>query len=44
MTAEMYKVDILPKHGYWVAYVNGEFFCSADSFLEAVKEVESVYG
>lgn len=31
---------IIPVRGYWEAYVNGEFFCSADSYLEAAQEIE----
>lgn len=32
---------IIPKRGYYEAYINGKFFCSADNWNEAVREVES---
>ena len=34
--------DILFKeeYGHWVVIINGEFFCTADSLMEAVQEVE----
>lgn len=31
---------ILPKHGHYEVHINGKFYCSADSFAEAMKEVE----
>lgn len=37
-------VRIIQVKGHWEVYVNGEFFCSADSYMEAVREVQSVYG
>ena len=38
------EVRIFPVAGYWEVYVNGEFFCSADSYLEAVREITEEYG
>lgn len=32
---------ILPNRGHYEVYLNGEFYCSADTYLEAVKEIES---
>lgn len=31
---------IVPYHGHYHVYINGKFFCSADTMSEAVKEVE----
>lgn len=37
------EVDIKKTdRGYWVVYINGDFYCTADSYMEAVKEVEKV--
>ncbi len=38
------EVRIKRVMGHWEAYVNGEFFCSADSYMEAVKEIRATYG
>ena len=32
------SVTITPKHGHWEVYIDGKFYCSADSFPEAVME------
>lgn len=34
------KVDILEKGGHYEVLIDDEFFCSADTYSEAVKEVE----
>lgn len=31
---------ILPKFGHYEVYLNGEFFCTADSYSEAEREIE----
>ena len=31
---------IIPNAGHYDVYVDGDFFCSADSYNEAVKEIE----
>ena len=36
--------DIVSMNGHWVVYVEGKFFCTADSFMEAVREVEKEFG
>lgn len=36
-------VQIKQIHGHWEVYVNGNFFCTADSYTEAVKEVYETY-
>jgi hypothetical protein len=33
--------DIIRSNGHYEVYVNGKFFCSADSYVEAVKEIEN---
>lgn len=30
--------------GYFEVYVNGKFFCSTDSYIEAVNELYEAYG
>ena len=37
------EVRIFSVAGHWEVYVNGEFFCSADSYMEAVKELTAEY-
>lgn len=34
-------VSIVPKKGHWELYINGKFYCSADSFSEAVTEYQN---
>lgn len=34
------SVRIVHERNHYVVYVNGKFFCSADTYTEAVKEVE----
>lgn len=36
----MPNYNIIPFNGHWVVYIDGKFFCTADTFMEAVKEVE----
>lgn len=35
----MPNIDIVREGNHYVAYVNGEFFCSADTHHEAVMEL-----
>ena len=35
----MPNVDIRHEAGHYIAYVNGEFYCSADTYFEAVQEL-----
>lgn len=37
------EVKIVQSRGCWIVYVNGEFFCSADSYVEAVNELYEAY-
>ena len=32
---------IVPENGHWNLYINGEFYCSADSKVEAAKEYQN---
>ena len=32
------SVKITPVRGHWEVYINGKFYCSADTFSEAVME------
>lgn len=38
------EVQIKQVWGHWEIYVNGKFFCSADSYTEAVNELWAAYG
>ena len=38
------SVKITPKRGHWEVYINGKFYCSADSFNEAVKVYQEYEG
>lgn len=40
----IHEVHIEQVMGHWVVHVNGEFFCTADSYSEAVKELEEEFG
>lgn len=34
--------EIKQSHGHYEVYINGEFYCSADTATEAAKEVEAI--
>lgn len=44
MAIDIHEVRIAQVRGYWEVHINGEFFCSADTYSEAVNELWSVYG
>lgn len=44
MANGIYEVKIEQVRGHWEVFVNSEFFCSADSYVEAVNELYEVYG
>lgn len=44
MATGVHEVQIMQVMGHWEVHVNGEFFCSADSYNEAVREIKDVYG
>ena len=33
------EFDIIQSHGHYVVLKNGKFYCSADSYLEAAREI-----
>lgn len=43
MPIDIHDVQIKQVRGHWEVYVNGEFFCTADSYLEAVMEINEFY-
>lgn len=36
------EIKIIQIRGHWEAYINDKFFCAADTYSEAVKEVEKL--
>lgn len=32
-------IDIVIENGHYAAYVNGEFYCSGDTYLEVIQEL-----
>lgn len=38
MESDIHEIQIMQTRGHWEVYVNGKFFCTADSYVEAVKE------
>lgn len=43
MPIDIRDVQIKQVRGYWEVYINGKFFCTADSYLEAVMEINNYY-
>ena len=43
MATGVHEVQITQVMGHWEVRINGEFFCSADSYNEAVNEIRDVY-
>lgn len=43
MAKYIHDVQIKQTRGHWEVYVNGEFICSADSYVEAVNELYEAY-
>lgn len=33
------RIDITQERGYWVAYIDGEEYCTGDTYLEVVQEL-----
>lgn len=42
MQGDIYSVKISQVYGHYEVYVNDEFYCSADSLMEAMQEVEAI--
>ena len=38
----MTDYKIISKNGHYEVYVNGKFYCSADTIIEAARELESI--
>lgn len=34
----MVVYDIIPKNGHWEVYINGKFYCTADTKSEGLKD------
>lgn len=43
METDICDVQIKRDRGHWEIYINGKFFCTADSYVEAVNELHEVY-
>jgi hypothetical protein len=35
------EIKIVPANGHYEVYINGTFYCSAETLIEAIKEIES---
>lgn len=35
------EIKIIPANGHYEVYINGMFYCSADTVIEAAKEIEN---
>lgn len=35
--------EIKRNNGHFVVYINGKFYCTADKYLEAVKDIEDYF-
>lgn len=44
MAVGVHEVQIAQVMDHWEVHINGNFFCSADSYNEAVKELKETYG
>lgn len=40
---DIYEIQINQIRGHWEVYIDGEFFCSADNYVEAVNELYETY-
>lgn len=36
------NLNIIPNNGHYDIYIDGEFYCSASSMSEAIKEIEEL--
>lgn len=43
MANDIHEIKIEQVMEHWQVYINGKFFCSADSYNEAIKEIRSAY-
>ena len=42
METDAPKIKISQVRGHWEVYLDGEFYCSADSYTEAVEEAAHI--
>ena len=42
METDISEVKIKQVRGHWEVYLDGEFYCSADSYTEAVEEAADI--
>ena len=42
METDISEVKIIQVRGHWEVYLDGEFYCSADSYTEAVEEAADI--
>lgn len=33
------NIEIVTEHGHYIAYVNGELYCTGDTYLEVIQEL-----
>ncbi len=43
MLSDIHEIEIKPVMEHWQVYINGKFFCSADSYNEAIDEIRAAY-
>lgn len=43
MPAKIYNVELKQVFGHWEVYIDGKFFCTADTPMEAIQEIDSEY-
>lgn len=39
MEDDVHEFVVKQVNGHWEVYINGKFFCTADSYFEAIREV-----
>lgn len=35
------EIRIIPTRGYYLVFVNGSFYCTSDTYVEAERELEN---
>lgn len=35
------EINIISEYGHYTVYIDGKFFCTADTYVEAVRELET---
>lgn len=44
MGSDIQEIRIIQTRGHWEVYINNKFFCTADSYPEAVDEIATYIG